>query len=304
MASGPQSPLVVDIKRNSLDDGPGIRSVVFFKGCPLRCVWCQNPESLSAKAQIQLEPERCLDCGDCLAACPDQIATSAREQRPSPQCRVCGSCVEACPSGARRIVGTVYTIEQLFELVAKDEPFYRHSGGGVTFSGGEPALFPHFAGDLARLLQAKGIHVLVETAGLFDWTSFEQNLMPHLSSIYFDLKIADPEIHKQLVGTSNQAIHANLKSLIASGFKDLLVRLPLIPGVTDTYENLTAIADLINRLGLERIKLLPYNPLWISKRRALGMQLDYQHDSFMQPEEIERCQQVFERVGIKTTDSK
>jgi pyruvate formate lyase activating enzyme len=303
MAAGLKAPLVVDIKRNSLDDGPGIRSVVFFKGCPLRCVWCQNPESLSAKAQIQLEPERCLDCGDCLAVCPEQIAGSAKEPGPDPKCRVCGSCVEACPSGARRIVGTAYSIEQLFELLVKDEPFYRHSGGGVTFSGGEPALFPRFVGNLAGMLQSKDIHVLIETAGLFDWTGFEQDLLPNLSSIFFDLKIADPVLHKQLVGTENKAIHENLKKLIACGFKDLLVRLPLIPRVTDTLENLTAIAGLVKKLGLERIKLLPYNPLWISKRRALGLQLIYQHDSFMPADEIERCRQVFDAAGIMTSDS-
>ncbi len=296
MAEEPKAPRVVDIKRNSLDDGPGIRSVVFFKGCTLRCVWCQNPETLSPLAEIQRDEERCLVCGACSEACPQGVARNTMEKENSERCTLCGACVEACPASARRIAGSEYTVEELADLLIKDEPFYRHSGGGVTFSGGEPAMYPGFVGQVASLLRQMDIHVLMETGGQFDFERFEKHLLPHVSTIYFDLKLADNQEHEKHVGTGNQRIHQNLKRLVSFG--DLLPRVPLIPGITDTNQNLSAIAQLLSGLGLSRVMLLPYNPLWLSKRRALGMDLPYSHDSFMSPEEIDRCRSIFSEAGL------
>jgi pyruvate formate lyase activating enzyme len=289
-------PRVVDIKRNSLDDGPGIRSVVFFKGCTLRCVWCQNPETLSPLPEIQRDEARCMACGTCTAVCRQGVARNAMEKEDTSRCTLCGECVEACPANARRIAGIEYTVEDLADLLAKDEPFYRHSGGGVTFSGGEPAMYPAFVGQVAALLREKGVHVLMETGGQFDWEQFEQHLLPHLSTIYFDLKLADEKEHRKHVGTGNQRIHQNLERLVP--FEDLLPRVPLIPKITDTNGNLAAIAQRLSGLGLSRVMLLPYNPLWLSKRRALGMDLPYAHDSFMSQEEIDRCRSIFSEAGL------
>ncbi len=297
-APGHNSVLVVDLKRNSLDDGPGIRSVVFFKGCTLRCVWCQNPEALSPRAQIQLRPERCLGCGECTLACPEQIAGTAEEIERAADCRVCAACVAACPAGARRVAGVHYEPDELFELLAKDEPFYRNSGGGVTLSGGEPAMYPAYACELARLLRARGIQVLIETAGHIDWAAFERHLLPNIDAVYFDLKLADSAAHKRYVGVGNERILENLSKIVASDFGDLLCRVPLVPGITDTKENLQGIAELLLTNGLERVALLPYNPLWISKRLALGMDLPYRHEALMSPGHVARCRQVFEEAGI------
>lgn len=296
MADGPKAPLVVDIKRNSLDDGPGIRSVVFFKGCTLRCVWCQNPETLSPLAQIQRDEQRCIACGMCSAVCPEGVATNTMEVEDTTRCTLCGACVEACPASARRIAGVAYTVDELAGLLLKDEPFYRHSGGGVTLSGGEPAMFPAFVGRVAARLRERGVHVLMETGGQFDWDQVEQHLLPHVSTIYFDVKLADPELHRQHVGPDNRRIQENLRRLVS--FPDLLPRVPLIPGITDTDENLRAIARLLAELQCTRVMLLPYNPLWIPKRRTLGLDMPYAHDSFMSEAEVDRCKALFERAGI------
>jgi pyruvate formate lyase activating enzyme len=296
----PAGPLVVDVRRNSLDDGPGIRTVVFFKGCPLRCVWCQNPETLSPRPQVQREPERCVGCGACAAACPAGVARPAREPERDPEaaCRRCGACVAACPAAARRIAGRRVGLDELVSSLLRDEPFYRRSGGGVTLSGGEPAVNPVFAGRVAAALRARGVHVLLETSGHVAWEAFARHLLPHLSTIYLDLKLADDEAHRRYTGRSNRRVHATLRALVDSGFPDLLPRVPLVPGITDSRVNLEGLTALLNELGLGRVSCLPYNPLWIAKRRALGLDLPYGHDRWMSADEVERCRDVFRSAGI------
>jgi len=291
-------PLIVDVRRNALDDGPGIRSVVFFKGCPLRCSWCQNPETLSARPQLQPLPGSCADCGSCSAACTRGIARPATEPHPAPSCAACGDCVAACRVGARRIAGRRWAVEGLVSLLLRDEPFYRHSGGGVTLSGGEPTLYPRYTGALAAALRKRGVHVLAETCGLFDRAEVERHLLPHLSTVYFDLKLMDEGEHRQHTGRGNRAIHDNLRWL-AGLDRDLLVRLPLVPGITDTPENLVEATALLRDLGLRRVALLAYHPLWVPKRRALGLDLPYDHEGWMSAGAAERCRVAFDAAGIE-----
>lgn len=298
-------PLLLDLKRNSLDDGPGIRSVVFFKGCPLTCDWCQNPEAISTRAELQRDVAACDGCSGCLPACPQGVARPAALAEDRDSCQRCGACVDACPSAARRIAGQALSRKSVLAQLLLDEPFYRRSGGGVTLSGGEPTLFPDFAGDLAADLTRAGVHVLLETCGLFAYDRCAEVLLPHVSKIYFDLKLADPAAHQHHCGASRPGrdkdqpcIVENLERLVAAGH-EVLPRIPLVPGITDDPDNLEAIAMIIRRAGLQRVALLPYNPLWISKRRGIGMPLPYAHDAWMTPAELAACEQTIEAQGLE-----
>ncbi len=291
-------PLVVDIKRNSLDDGPGIRSVVFFKGCPLRCLWCQNPESLAPRRELQRLPDRCVGCGACVPACTRGVARPARDAQTG-ECALCEACVVACPAAARRIVGTAHGLEALVDKLLRDETFYRRSGGGVTLSGGEPTLHLDFVVRLARRLAERGVHVLVETCGHFDGERFVRELLPHLGLVYFDVKLADAEAHRRATGRDNGRIRENLGRLARSAPAKLLPRVPLVPGITDREENLAALAALLRSLELPRVMLLPYNPLWIPKRKALGLDLPYSHAEWMSAADIRRCAGPFLAAGLE-----
>ena len=296
----PPAPLVVDLKRNSLDDGPGIRSVVFFKGCPLRCEWCQNPETLSPRAELQRLPERCTGCRACEPACPRGVARPGGLPQPE-GCTACGACVEVCVGDARRIAGRAWEPAALVEALLRDEPFHRASGGGVTLSGGEPTLFLEWVADLAARLAARGTHVLLETCGEFDGDRFCELLLPHLGAVYFDLKLDDPEEHRRRTGRDNRRIRENLARLAREAPDRLLPRVPLVPGLTATPANLEALAAALRALGLARVALLSYNPLWIAKRRALGLDLPYAHAEWLPSGDVERCAEPFRRAGLEVT---
>lgn len=302
-ATTPRPPLVADVKRNSLDDGPGIRSVVFFKGCPLRCAWCQNPETLSTRAEIQRSANLCTRCEACVSACLVHVARPGTDAEDGARCQRCGRCAEACDQSARRLVGTPADVDELARQLKRDAPFYRRSGGGVTLSGGEPTLHAELAGRLAAQLAAADIPVLLETCGLFGWASAERHLLPHITTIYFDLKLADPERHREATGHDNRRILENLRRLMDRS-SDLLVRVPLVPGLTDDDDNLTAIAQLVRGLGLTRLALLPYNPLWIPKRQGLAAgenALPYQHDRWMSDQDVARCADLVRAEGLEVT---
>jgi pyruvate formate lyase activating enzyme len=293
--------LIVDIRRNSLDDGPGIRSTVFFKGCVLSCVWCQNPETLSPKREIQHHAGNCIACGTCVDNCPHGALTlvaGAREYDRE-RCQLCGTCVENCPAGAVRFVGREVSVDELVAELVKDEPFYRNSGGGVTFSGGEPTIHTDYVAEVAEKLQNRGVHTLLQTCGLYKTAAVEDKLLPHIDTIYFDTKIADPERHARYTGVSNEAILANLARLADFARERVLPRVPLVPGITDTDDNLAGIAEIVTGFGFGKIALLPYNPLWISKRAELGMDFAYRHEEFMPEEEVTRCRAVMKRRGLE-----
>jgi pyruvate formate lyase activating enzyme len=261
-------PLIVDIKRHSLEDGPGIRSVVFFKGCPLRCVFCQNPETQEFGPEIAFRSRRCIDCRTCVDACRRGV------QRPrlaaSTACDKCGACVRVCPSGALALIGQRLSVGEILNVVLRDEPYYRHSGGGVTLSGGECTAFPEFVGELLAGLVSRGISAAIETCGEFAYPQFAQWILPHVDPILFDVKLADDEAHVRYTGRSNQRIWANLARLLAIVPERVQPRIPLIPGVTATRENLAALAARLAELGARSLTLLPYNPLGVTMAESLG----------------------------------
>jgi pyruvate formate lyase activating enzyme len=292
-----KEPLILEIKGNSLDDGPGIRTVVFFKGCPLDCTWCHNPESKRAGAEMSFDEKECVACDACIEACGlgalsrDLPGFINRER-----CDMCLECVEACPSKALALVGRRMSVEQVAGEIEKDLPFFRTSGGGATLSGGEPTLFMDYCSRLLSRLEEAGIHTIVETCGFFDLEGFERLVLPHTDSVYYDLKVFDESLHREHCGVSNTLILANFEALLercATLGKELLPRVPLVPGITATDENLKAIAGFLNRCGAKRVALMQYNPLWLDKSRKLGRATGFSgqadKESWMASKDIDAC---------------
>jgi pyruvate formate lyase activating enzyme len=291
----PGLPLIVDVKRHSLEDGPGIRSVVFFKGCPLRCVFCQNPEAQHAHAEIAFRSDRCVACGACVSACPERAVDLARSGRiDRSHCTACGKCATACPSSALALIGRTYAVDEIVELLMRDEPFYRHSGGGVTFSGGECTMFPDYLGAVAHELRRRGIHTAVETCGEFAGAMFVERLLPHLDLIYFDLKFADSAVHLTHTGRDNRRILDNLALLMLNAPDRVQVRIPLVPGITATEDNLSGLALSLRERGVRRAILLPYNPLGRRMAIALGRPEPPTPERFMTKEEEASAIAMFE----------
>ena len=300
-----KSPLIFDIKRHSLEDGPGIRSVAFFKGCPLRCIFCQNPESQDPGVEIAFSVRECIHCGRCADVCPQgaiDLEFPGRIHRE--KCTRCGECVRVCPGKGLRRIGAYYSVETLTGILLRDLPFYRHSGGGVTLSGGECTLYPDYLERLLKALKARGIHLVLETSGYFDYEPFSRKILPYIDLIYYDVKIADSALHKKVVGKSNRRILDNLSRLLQEKGVEVHPRIPLIPGITATRENLSAIVDLLCELGAEEVSLLPYNPMGIEMTGSLGKSMPSLPEEFMKPDEERELSAMFrtileERRGTK-----
>jgi pyruvate formate lyase activating enzyme len=300
----PLTPLVAELKGNSLDDGPGIRSVVFLKGCPLDCDWCHNPETKRIGVELGFDASACIGARDCLAACPlGALDPSLASFVDRDTCDTCGRCVEVCPSGALRLVGRERPVEDVMAELARYEPFHRASGGGLTLSGGEATLHPQYCGSLLREARARGIHTLLETCGHFVWDRVRTHMLPWLDEVYVDVKLMDPGLHRRHCGTDNRVILDNVAALVAfsgAGGPTVLPRVPLVPGITATDENLTAIASFLRALGVSRVSLLAYNPLWHDKAATVGVVPAFAGEGWMSREDDERCRAHFD--GFELVD--
>jgi pyruvate formate lyase activating enzyme len=262
------SGLVFNIQRYSLHDGPGIRTTVFLKGCPLDCWWCHNPESQRKASEILVMENRCISCDHCAAVCPLGRATHDVNARLDGG-DLCARCVEACPTEARQWVGTVMTGPEVLEQVARDIPFYEQSGGGVTFSGGEPLLHFAFLQELLAGCRERGIHSTVDTCGFAPWDHFAA-IAPLTGLFLYDIKQMDDARHKEVTGVSNARILENLRRL-SEIHPTVWIRIPLIPGINDTAENLRAMASFIASLpGHHPVNLLPYHATGRNKFARVG----------------------------------
>lgn len=291
--------IVFNIQRYALHDGPGIRTTVFLKGCPLACAWCHNPEGIKAKAEITWADDRCLVCGVCREACPYGDHDNKKGAWPVglESCSLCGGCVEACPSGARTLTGESLSVDQVIQRVWADRAFYEESGGGVTFSGGEPLMQSGFLLALLERCRALGIHAAVDTSGLAPTTVVDQ--VAQLADLFlYDVKLMDEEEHRRFTGASNKLILVNLHRLVQSGAM-VWLRVPLIPGVNDHRENLEATARLACELGrVRQIHLLPYHALGRHKFRRMGQSYPLAQLAPPSPEHLERARVVFADAGL------
>ncbi len=295
---------VINVQRFSIHDGPGIRTTVFFKGCSLRCFWCHNPESIRPRPEIQFYADRCIGCRECLAICPQGAhsfdgASSAvgvtgvdgGHEYARDACIVCGQCVDVCCAEAVELTGRAMSVGAVMQEVLADREFYAKSGGGVTLSGGEPLLQREFAHAILARCQAAGVHTAIETAANCPWAYLEE-LLPVTELFMMDIKHMDPVKHKDATGVSNERILANAKRLAASG-KPVLFRIPVIPTVNDTEEEIAAIAAFVSDLGalgvgaanrqhgLPQLELLTFHRLASDKYQSLG--LDYRAASLEPP---------------------
>lgn len=287
-------PLIVDVKRDSLEDGPGIRSVVFFKGCPLRCMFCHNPEAQEPDVEIAFSPGECVLCGECIKVChANAISLEFPERVDRKKCNRCGECVEVCPGKGLRRIGKTYQVEELVQLLLRDSLFYKYSKGGITLSGGECTLYPDYVEALLTIIKPFNIRVVLETSGFFHYDTFRQKILPHVDIIYFDLKFADPETHTRYTGQSNHRIMENFNRLIQEERGKVLPRIPLIPGVTATKRNLTMIANILKGKNIKNAVLLPYNPLGLDKFWSIGRAKPSLQEKFMPLEEEKTLGQMF-----------
>lgn len=264
--------LVFDVKRFSIHDGPGIRTTVFLKGCPLHCAWCHNPESQDTKPDVMLRPGRCIGCGACIEVCPEQAVSRNDDGvvvTDRARCLRCGTCADTCYAEARERVGETRTVAELLETIGRDRGFYDESGGGMTLSGGEPLLQRDFAANLLIACQAHGIHTAVDTSGAVPWKAFEATT-PHTDLFLYDIKHMDDAAHREATGASNRRILENLRRLSGRGH-DIVLRFAVIPGFNDDEDNLRRTAAFA--AGLPRrhpVSLLPYHGAAEDKYKRLG----------------------------------
>jgi pyruvate formate lyase activating enzyme len=262
---------VFDIRKYSVHDGPGIRTTVFLKGCPLDCWWCHNPESQSILPEPMLRPNLCIACDVCLAVCPQGAIRRDGDRLiwERELCDSCGECAEVCLAGAREMAGQAMTVSEVLAEIERDRLFYEESGGGVTFSGGEPLLQWRFLVELLRACREQDLHTALDTSGFAAWDVFEQ-VLPYTDLVLYDLKHTDPEQHRKVTGAPLAPILRNLERLSERGIP-IWLRLPWVPGINDDRDHLRRVGELASRLpGIRQVSLLAYHPTAASKYERLG----------------------------------
>ena len=294
---------IFNIQRFSTEDGPGIRTTVFMKGCPLRCIWCANPESQRGRPEVAHRDAKCRGCGHCEQTCPrGAIALTAADGAAHPvidrsRCVVCGSCVGACTAGALHVYGEVKTVDEVFDVVKRDVGYYESSGGGLTVSGGEALLQADFTAALFARCRRLGIPTALDTCG-FCPTEEIDKLEGLVDLVLFDLKLMDPEAHRRYVGVDNAPILRNLARFREMG-AEIFIRIPLIPDITDTAENLTATAQFIRDFDPAlHIDLLPYHKYGVNKYASLDRPYELPDAVRQSTEKLEACKAIFDSMGL------
>ena len=292
---------VLNIERYTLHDGPGIRTTVFLKGCPLRCLWCSNPESQLSRPELVYFEDNCTACGRCLGVCPQDAILQETPGAPVTilydRCDGCGICVDSCVYEALTLAGEQMTAGEVVEIVARDLPFYKHSEGGLTISGGEPFNQPEFASAVLHLAQEKGIRTAIQTSGQAPLSSVKQ-LLPHLDLVIFDIKHLDNQTHKKLTGVPNAQILSNLSYINSTG-TPITLQIPLIPGLNDSTENLDRLAALVGSLeSVQGLSVLAYHTLGLTKYRCTGRDYALEDLEKASNEYLEEKKAYFREKGV------
>ena len=291
--------IIFDIKRYAIHDGPGIRTTVFFKGCPFACPWCHNPEGIDRDPRVIYRKDMCIGCLECVDACPELTLSPGPGGIRTDEtcCKQCGACVKACPAGAREMAGTRETVDSLMEIIRKDVPFFDTSGGGVTFSGGESLAQAEFLIEMLTACGKEVIHRALDTTGYTDPRTLER-VARRTDILLFDLKFMDAEKHRHFTGVSNEQILKNLETLARSGSR-VIVRIPLIPGINDDEDNISSTAAFLNSLPqLESVHILPYHDFQKSKYDKFSMNYKARDVEPPSPERVKAVQNRMADTGL------
>ena len=295
-----QTWIIFDIQRFAVNDGPGIRTTVFVKWCPLRCLWCHNPESFTGNPQLLFNAGKCIGCGSCYEVCPEgvHVTVEGKHVIQWDRCNACGECVEECYSGALELAGRRISVRDAMEVILKDKVFYKNSEGGVTVSGGEPLAQSLFTGAMLGQAQRFGIHTALDTSGYAPWSTLE-DVLHHTDLVLYDLKHMNSGIHQKLTGVPNELILENLKRIDDTG-KPIWIRVPLIPGHNDDKENYYHLGEFLSRLNnVERFDLLRYHRLAESKYENAG--IEYRLKGLETPEkkDAEHLSEILVDYGLR-----
>jgi len=291
--------LIFNIQRYSTEDGPGIRTTVFFQGCPLSCLWCSNPESQLHKPQMLYFDNTCVKCYSCVEVCP----TGANQKKEDGSlwvdrdlCTGCGACVKVCLANARSVSGNWMTVSEVFDIVNKDSLYYANSGGGITLGGGECTSQPKFALELLSRCYDRGIHTCIDTCGYTPWSVLAE-ILKKVDLVLLDIKHLDPSKHKEFTGVDNQLILDNAARMKEMG-KEIIIRIPLIPGYNFNEKSITAAGRFMKLWGLERVDILPYHRLGVSKHYALGQEYPLEDLKSLNREEVQSAVKILESFGL------
>ena len=291
------SGVIFHIMRFSVHDGPGIRTAVFFKGCPLACWWCHNPESQNLEPEVLYSPDRCRLCGDCAAACPHgAIQRTGERMTVTGDCRLCATCADACGAEVRSVAGRTMTVSEILAEIERDVVFFEESGGGVTFTGGEPFAQLDLLEALLDACRERRIHTTIETCGAAARDSVLR-IGGLADLILYDLKILDPARHRQYTGAPNRNILENLEALVAAG-RPVIVRIPVVPGVNDGPSDVRAACLYLAKLNLTRVELLPYHRAGTEKYRRLGREYRMEQTKTPAADAMDTIAAEMEAVGI------